>query len=107
LPRAKSRKTKTADGRQCRKSQRYLSKFPQEIAESFVDLRGRLHHHSQKGSKTWHPDNHDEFFVDALVFGQVCFRIAFELVSNDMFSKDAEREYFSNYHAAKMDEKHA
>jgi len=24
-----------------------------------------------------------------------------------MFSKDAEREYFSNYHAAKMDEKHA
>ena len=46
-------------------------------------------------------------FVDALVLGQVCFRIAFELVSNDMFSKDAEREYFSNYHAAKMDEKHA
>ena len=87
-------------------SQRYLSKSPHEIAKSFVDLRGRLHHHSEKGGKTWHPDSHDEFFVDALVLGQVCFRVAFELISKDMFSKDAEREYFSNYNAAMEGARH-
>ena len=87
-------------------SQRYLSKPPHEIAKGFVELRGRLHHHSQKRGKTWHPDNHDEFFVDALVLGQVCFRIAFALISKDVFSKEAESEYFANYNAATRGEEH-
>jgi hypothetical protein len=80
---------------------KYTTKTPNQIAESFVDLRGQLHHHSLKDKNRWHPERHDDFLADALFLEQVCFHVGFELFSSEVFSKESERQFLDSYRAAK------
>lgn len=84
-----------------RLSEKYMTKSPPQIAGSFVELRGLLHHHSLKDKNRWHPERHDDFLADALFLEHVCFRVGFELFSNEVFSKESEIEFLDNYKAAK------
>jgi hypothetical protein len=84
-----------------RLSEKYMAKSPGEIAESFVDLRGQLHHHSLKDKNRWHPERHDDFLADALFLEHVCFHVGFELFSGEVFSKDSELQFLECYRAAR------
>ncbi|WPC06538.1 hypothetical protein SBP02_07230 [Pseudomonas benzenivorans] len=84
-----------------RLSEKYLTRSPTQIAKSFVELRGVLHHHSLKDKNRWHPERHDDFLADALFLEYVCFRVGFDLFSNEVFSKESETEFLDNYKAAK------
>jgi hypothetical protein len=46
----------------------------------FIRLRGFLHHHSSKNRKVWHPDNHDEFKIDAFLLSVLTNRIVFDKI---------------------------
>ena len=80
---------------------KYTRKTPAQIAESFVDLRGQLHHHSLKDKNRWHPERHDDFLADALFLEQVCFHVGFELFSSEVFSKESERQFLDSFRAAR------
>jgi hypothetical protein len=51
----------------------YLGRTSGEISDRFVELRGKLHHHSTKDKNAWHPAKQDEYHLDALILGHVCF----------------------------------
>ncbi len=80
---------------------KYMSKPTYQVAESFVELRGLLHHHTLKDKGRWHPDLHDAFMIDALFLEQVCFRVGFSLFSKEVFSQEAEQEYLACYKASR------
>ena len=84
-----------------RLTEKYMTRTPAQVAESFVDLRGQLHHHSLKDKNRWHPERHDDFLADALFLEQVCFHVGFELFSSEVFSKDSETQFLDCYKAAK------
>ena len=50
----------------------YLGKSTEEITNRFADLRGFLHHHSSLRSDIWHPDDHEQYQVDADLLGRTC-----------------------------------
>jgi hypothetical protein len=84
-----------------RLSEEYMARTPVQVAESFVELRGKLHHHSLKDKNRWHPERHDDFLADALFLEHVCFRVGFELFTGEVFSKESEDQFHDCYKAAK------
>ena len=89
-----------------RLSEKYISKSPAQIAESLVDLRGQLHHHSLKDKTRWHPERHDDFLADALFLEQVCFHVGFDLFSSEVFSKESESQFLDNHKSARNQGSH-
>lgn len=83
-----------------RLSEKYLTKLPSEIAERFVELRGQLHHHSLKDKDRWHPERHEDFLADALFLEWTCFRVGFELFSDEVFSPHSETQFIECLKAA-------
>lgn len=63
---------------------RYLLKTPEEIIRTLVDLRGRLHHYSQKRA-SWNPGDQRPFEVDALVMQWICYHALTDLVLGGLF----------------------
>jgi hypothetical protein len=53
----------------------YATKTPEEYLEHVVDLRGFLHHHSSKNKRAWNPIDEAAFELDAILLGEVCFKI--------------------------------
>ncbi|HWR88426.1 MAG TPA: hypothetical protein VN277_08410, partial [Acidiferrobacterales bacterium] len=78
---------------------RYLKKAHNEITDSFVELRGFLHHHSVMRPNVWHPEEHHRFKLDALVLSSVCFNVLSELTFPLLYCEDSARQY---QHAASL-----
>lgn len=50
-----------------------------QYLEHVVDLRGFLHHHTQKRSGIWHPEDQNRYKVDAVVLESVVFNALFHM----------------------------
>ena len=65
---------------------KYAGKPPTELLDSIVDLRGSLHHHSQKKSP-WNPALEYEYELDALLMSHLCFKICCSRVEGILWPK--------------------
>lgn len=75
--------------------QKIASKSIEEIIAYIVELRGFLHHHTIKNKRIWHPDNHNEYKVEALFLLTVCFNIAMRIFCDLALSKETKQVYES------------
>lgn len=50
-----------------------------EYLEHIVDLRGFLHHHTQRRKGIWNPENQADYKVDAVVLEEVVFNAVFKM----------------------------
>lgn len=76
-------------------TQKFAQKSIDEIIPHIVELRGFLHHHTIKNKRIWHPDNHNEYKVEALFLLTVCFNISMEMFCNLAFSEETKKIYES------------
>ncbi|MCG9550271.1 hypothetical protein L1D27_17890 [Vibrio harveyi] len=49
-----------------------------KVIDHWVDLRGALHHHSEKNPKAWDPNNPEEYKLDALILFALCNTLIFK-----------------------------
>lgn len=81
---------------------RYISTTPEAVVELLVDLRGLLHHHTQRHESRWHPNKNDEFLADALFLQFVCQKVSMGLFADAVFSKETEELYKQCYVRAQL-----
>ncbi len=74
---------------------KYKNKSYKEIITQIVELRGFLHHHSEKRNSNWHPNRQEQYKMDAFFLQDVCFRVAFRLSAKYIFSDETKRIYES------------
>ena len=71
----------------------YMSCDPTKITKHLIDLRGRLHHHSYRNKRAWHPDDHNVFEVDAAYLQILCYELTFSFFEPHVFSDATADEY--------------
>lgn len=71
----------------------YRSVNLEQALEKIVDLRGHLHHHTQRRRNTWHPDEQHRFEADALFLQAVAYNIVFELAKPYLWAEDVVSAY--------------
>lgn len=54
----------------------YRNTVSEEVIKHFVSLRGQLHHYTQHGSKTWHPERSLRYKADAYALAAISTEIA-------------------------------
>lgn len=55
----------------------YATKTFENYTDHFVDIRGKLHHHSSKNPNTWDPNQPGTFTLDAAVMGHIAYSVVF------------------------------
>lgn len=68
--------------------ERYSGRSSAEITDSFVDLRGFLHHHSSKRPDAWHPADQQSYHFDAEFIANVCASLMQERVFPALYSPE-------------------
>lgn len=61
-----------------------------QALEKIFDIRGFLHHHSNKNRDKWHPDKQLRFECEALFFERVALDVILRLAQPYVFSEDVE-----------------
>jgi len=74
-------------------TQYYQGKPIGEVVERIVELRGFLHHHTSKRKGIWHPEDHEAHELDAIVFQNIAFGIAFNLAGVCVFDSNVTGKY--------------
>ena len=71
----------------------YGSMDVEQVLEKVVELRGYLHHHTQKRRKTWHPDDQHRFECDALFLQTITYNVAFAIAEPYLWDEKVIRAY--------------
>lgn len=71
----------------------YLKAGVKEILEHLVEVRGLLHHHSSRGSRTWHPSRQSEFRQDAVFLAELCLDVFNSEVTASMYSGEVSAAF--------------
>lgn len=71
----------------------YRSLNVEQVLEKIFDLRGRLHHHTQKRRGTWHPDEQHRFEPDALFLQAVTYNVVFKLAEPYLWAEEVVNAY--------------
>lgn len=53
-----------------------------------MQIRGVLHHHSGKGSKSWHPSRQSDYAIDAHFLASMSFEIISARLFKEIYSAD-------------------
>jgi hypothetical protein len=65
----------------------------EQALKKIVELRGRLHHHTQKRRNTWHPDEQRRFECDALFLQAVAYNVIFKVAEPYLWGKEVVNAY--------------
>jgi hypothetical protein len=65
----------------------------EQALEKIVDLRGQLHHHTQKRRNMWHPDEPRRFEVDALFLQSLAYNVVFQLAEPYLWDDEVVNAY--------------
>ncbi|MBD3229639.1 MAG: hypothetical protein GF329_15770 [Candidatus Lokiarchaeota archaeon] len=69
----------------------YRGKNANDIIDNIVDLRGFLHHHSNKRPGIWHPEDKLNFCCDAFFLMDVVHPLAYKKVNKFVFSEETKK----------------
>lgn len=58
----------------------YSTGLFEDAIDHFVDLRGSLHHHSEKNPNAWDPNKPENYELDALILFALCGKIIFKKI---------------------------
>ena len=67
---------------------RYGSASVEKVLEMIFDLRGNLHHHTQKQRESWHPDDQHQFECDAMFLQKVVFNVISDLAKPYLWNEN-------------------
>jgi hypothetical protein len=65
---------------------------PAAVVRHLVLLRGRLHHHSARSSRSWHPDGHHIFRTDCACLAEITNGTLIKLASRAMFTPETKAQ---------------
>ncbi len=71
----------------------YSTLSVEQALEKIVELRGHLHHHTQKRRNTWHPDEQRRFECDALFLQAVAYNVVFKLAEPYLWDEEVVNAY--------------
>ena len=72
---------------------KYKDKSPTRVIENIIELRGFLHHQNIKRRDIWHPEENYAYIADAMLLSDICYRIAFKICEEYVFSESIINEY--------------
>ena len=72
---------------------RFTPMSPEEIVDYLTDLRGLLHHHSQKRPGIWDPDKPYPYETDARFIHGIAFCVAMELAMKYASAHEVQEEF--------------
>lgn len=77
--------------------QSYQAKFGQmtvpQYIEHITNLRGFLHHHTQRRKGIWNPERQEQYETDALFLQSVTFNVLFNLTAKYLYHPDVVAQY--------------
>ena len=73
---------------------KYGDPTDQEVVQTIVELRGKLHHQSIKRIK-WHPALQKEFEMDAHFLGAVCQSVLMTAVLEVLFDENEKKQFIA------------
>lgn len=78
-------------------AQRFGKLSPEQILDELVEIRGLLHHHSSanRTERSWNPDDHQRFELEAVLIQQIAFGIVFRLAEPFVFDECHESTFLS------------
>lgn len=77
----------------------------EEFIDHIVDVRGQLHHHSEKNPKAWNPNHPEDFDLEAIYLHSICYKIIFNKIWQYIDKPEVKDNYnnqcqeFINNHA--------
>jgi hypothetical protein len=74
--------------------EKYGNQKDEEVVQTIVDLRGKLHHQSIKRIN-WHPALQKEFEMDADFLGAVCQSVLMAVVLEVLFGENEKKEFLA------------
>lgn len=64
-----------------------------DFIDYIVDLRGELHHHSEKNRKAWNPNKPEDYELEAVYLHAICNHIIFHMTWNHIDVESVKQEY--------------
>ncbi|TAJ10587.1 MAG: hypothetical protein EPO61_01900 [Nitrospirae bacterium] len=75
---------------------KYRCKSPDDYLRHIVELRGFLHHHTQRRKGIWHPERQEKYETEALVLQAVAFNVIFPLALKYLDDQEVVALYHQN-----------
>jgi hypothetical protein len=72
---------------------KYRQMSADEYLEHIIDLRGFLHHHTQRRKGIWHPERQEKYETEALVLQAVVYNVIFGLARNYFDDPEVVAQY--------------
>lgn len=74
-------------------AENFLDKTCSEIIKGLVEVRGFLHHHTQRRADMWHPAKQREYHVESLIFLNICTRVLMDKVTPLLFEEETFKAF--------------
>ncbi|EOU2547393.1 hypothetical protein ACWOQH_000699 [Vibrio parahaemolyticus] len=68
-------------------------KHYEDFIDHIVDLRGQLHHHSEKNKRSWNPNKQEDYELDARYLHAICNHIIFNMTWRHIDEESVKLDY--------------